>query len=93
MTLYDKRSFKGKVVGSDPKSDIAVLKISAEGLPTIPGDSDKLQVMTVPPGNSFGLSHTVTMGIISCRQASVGIADYEDFIQTDAAINPARRPL
>ena len=44
MTLYDKRSFKGKVVGSDPKSDIAVQKISAEGLLTIPGDSDKLQV-------------------------------------------------
>lgn len=92
VTLYDKRSFKGKVVGSDPKSDIAVLKISAEGLPTIPaGDSDKLQVgeFVLAIGNPFGLSHTVTMGIISAvGRANVGIADYEDFIQTDAAINP-----
>lgn len=92
VTLYDKRSFRGKVVGADPKTDIAVVKISAEKLPTIPlGDSDRLQVgeFVLAIGNPFGLSHTVTMGIISAvGRANVGIADYEDFIQTDAAINP-----
>jgi serine protease Do len=92
VTLYDKRSFKGKVVGADPKTDIAVVKISADNLPTAPwGDSDRLQVgeFVLAIGNPFGLSHTVTMGIISAvGRANVGIADYEDFIQTDAAINP-----
>lgn len=92
VILYDKRSFRGKVVGADPKTDIAVVKISADRLPTIPwGDSDKLQVgeFVLAIGNPFGLSHTVTMGIISAvGRANVGIADYEDFIQTDAAINP-----
>lgn len=92
VTLYDKRTFKGKVVGADPKTDIAVVKISADNLPTAPwGDSDKLQVgeFVLAIGNTFGLSHTVTMGIISAvGRANVGIADYEDFIQTDAAINP-----
>ena len=92
VTLFDKRSFRGKVVGSDPKTDIAVVKISAEKLPTAPwGDSDRLQVgeFVLAIGNPFGLSHTVTMGIISAvGRANVGIADYEDFIQTDAAINP-----
>lgn len=92
VILFDKRSFRGKVVGADPKTDIAVVKISADKLPTIPwGDSDKLQVgeFVLAIGNPFGLSHTVTMGIISAvGRANVGIADYEDFIQTDAAINP-----
>jgi len=92
VTLFDRRSFRGKVVGADPKTDIAVVKISADKLPTIPwGDSDKLQVgeFVLAIGNPFGLSHTVTMGIISAvGRANVGIADYEDFIQTDAAINP-----
>lgn len=92
VTLFDKRSFRGKVVGADPKTDIAVVKISADNLPTVPwGDSDKLQVgeFVLAIGNPFGLSHTVTMGIISAvGRANVGIADYEDFIQTDAAINP-----
>jgi serine protease Do len=92
VTLYDKRVFKGKVIGADPKTDIAVVKISSEDLPTIPwGDSDELQVgeFVLAIGNPFGLSHTVTMGIISAvGRANVGIADYEDFIQTDAAINP-----
>lgn len=92
VTLYDKRSFKGTVVGSDPKTDIAVVKVSARNLPTLTwGDSDKLQVgeFVLAIGNPFGLSHTVTMGIISAvGRANVGIADYEDFIQTDAAINP-----
>lgn len=92
VILYDKRSFKGKVVGSDPKTDIAVVKISSDNLPVAPwGDSDRLQVgeFVLAIGNPFGLSHTVTMGIISAvGRANVGIADYEDFIQTDAAINP-----
>lgn len=92
VTLYDKRSFRGKLVGADPKTDIAVVKISADKLPTVPwGNSDKLQVgeFVLAIGNPFGLSHTVTMGIISAvGRANVGIADYEDFIQTDAAINP-----
>jgi len=92
VTLFDKRSFRGTIVGADPKTDIAVVKISADNLPTVPwGDSDKLQVgeFVLAIGNPFGLSHTVTMGIISAvGRANVGIADYEDFIQTDAAINP-----
>ncbi|MDA8434009.1 MAG: DegQ family serine endoprotease [Nitrospiraceae bacterium] len=92
VTLLDTRSFKAKVIGADPKTDVAVVKIEARDLPTIRwGDSDKLQVgeFVLAIGNPFGLSHTVTMGIISAvGRANVGIADYEDFIQTDAAINP-----
>jgi serine protease Do len=92
VTLFDNRSFEAEVVGSDPKTDMAVVKIAADGLPVIPwGDSDKLQVgeFVLAIGNPFSLSHTVTMGIISAvGRANVGIADYEDFIQTDAAINP-----
>lgn len=92
VTLFDKRVFTGKVIGADPKSDIAVVRIASGGLPTIPwGDSDRLQVgeFVLAIGNPYGLSHTVTMGIISAvGRANVGIADYEDFIQTDAAINP-----
>jgi len=92
VTLLDKRSFKAKVIGADPKTDVAVVKIDARDLPTIRwGDSDRLQVgeFVLAIGNPFGLSHTVTMGIISAvGRANVGIADYEDFIQTDAAINP-----
>ncbi len=92
VILYDKRSFKAKVIGSDPKTDIAIIKIDVKGLQTIPwSDSDKLQVgeFVLAIGNPFGLSHTVTMGIISAvGRADVGISDYEDFIQTDAAINP-----
>jgi serine protease Do len=92
VLLADKREFTGKVVGTDPKSDIAVVKIEAKNLPTLPwGDSDKLQVgeYVLAIGNPFGLNQTVTMGIVSAvGRANVGIADYEDFIQTDAAINP-----
>jgi serine protease Do len=90
--LNDKREFTGKVVGTDPKTDIAVVKINARNLPTIPwGDSDKLEVgeYVLAIGNPFGLNQTVTQGIVSAvGRANVGIADYEDFIQTDAAINP-----
>ena len=92
VLLNDRREFIGKVVGSDPKSDIAVIKISAKDLPVIPwGDSDKLDVgeYVLAIGNPFGLNQTVTQGIVSAvGRANVGIADYEDFIQTDAAINP-----
>ncbi|MFY9269715.1 MAG: DegQ family serine endoprotease [Candidatus Manganitrophaceae bacterium] len=92
VLLGDKREFKAKLVGSDPKSDLAVIKIEAKDLPTIPwGDSSRLQVgeYVLAIGNPFGLNQTVTMGIVSAvGRANVGIADYEDFIQTDAAINP-----
>ena len=92
VTLLDKRSFRARLIGADSKTDVAVVKIDAKSLPTIRwGDSDRLQVgeFVLAIGNPFGLSHTVTMGIISAvGRANVGIADYEDFIQTDAAINP-----
>lgn len=92
VILIDKKSFKAKIVGSDPKTDIAIIKIDAKGLPVLPwGDSERLQVgeFVLAIGNPFGLSHTVTMGIISAvGRADVGITDYENFIQTDAAINP-----
>ncbi|WP_447973253.1 DegQ family serine endoprotease [Nitrospira sp. Kam-Ns4a] len=90
--LADKREYKAKLVGTDSKSDLAVLKVAAEGLHTIPwADSDHLQVgeFVLAVGNPFGLHQTVTMGIVSAiGRASMGIAEYEDFIQTDAAINP-----
>jgi len=92
VTLYDRRVFKAKIVGVDPKTDIALIKINEKNLPTIPwGNSDNLKVgeFALAIGNPFGLSNTVTMGIVSAvGRANVGIADYEDFIQTDAAINP-----
>lgn len=92
ITLYDKRVFKGTVVGADPKTDLAIIKIPATSLPAVRwGDSDKLEVgeFVLAIGNPYMLGHTVTMGIISAvGRANVGIADYEDFIQTDAAINP-----
>ncbi|HET6370864.1 MAG TPA: DegQ family serine endoprotease [Nitrospiria bacterium] len=92
VLLSDNREFKGKIVGSDPKSDIAVVKIDGKDLPAVQwGDSGGLQVgeYVLAIGNPFGLNQTVTMGIVSAvGRANVGIADYEDFIQTDAAINP-----
>ncbi|OQW57236.1 MAG: hypothetical protein A4S17_12875 [Proteobacteria bacterium HN_bin10] len=92
VLLSDKREFKAKLIGTDPKTDLAVLKIEAENLHTIPwADSDKLEVgeFVLAVGNPFGLNQTVTMGIVSAvGRASMGIAEYEDFIQTDAAINP-----
>ena len=92
IKLSDKREFKGKIVGTDPKTDIAVIKINADRLPVAKwGDSDRLRVgeTVIAIGNPFGLNQTVTSGIISATgRANVGIADYEDFIQTDAAINP-----
>lgn len=92
VTLYGQQTYTGKIIGTDPKTDIAVIKISADNLPSIKwGDSDGLRVgeFVLAFGNPFSLGHTVTMGIVSALgRANVGIADYEDFIQTDAAINP-----
>jgi serine protease Do len=90
--LGDKREFKGRIVGTDSKTDIAVVRIEAKGLPTVAlGDSSKTQVgdFALAVGNPFGLGQTVTMGIIGATgRAGLGIEDYEDFIQTDAAVNP-----
>ena len=92
VTLLDKREFKGEIIGSDPMTDIAVIKINADRLSTMKwGDSDKLRVgeIVLAIGSPYGLTGTVTMGIVSAvGRANVGIANYEDFIQTDAAINP-----
>jgi serine protease Do len=92
VTLSDKRDFKARVVGTDPKTDIAVLKIEASGLPSVViGDSDKVQTgdYALAIGNPFGLGDTVTMGIVSATgRGNLGIEDYENFIQTDAPINP-----
>ncbi len=92
VRLSDKREFKGKVVGADAKTDLAVVKIDASNLPVLPlGDSEKIRVgdTVIAVGNPFGLNQTVTSGIVSAKgRADVGLADYEDFIQTDAAINP-----
>jgi serine protease Do len=92
IALPDKREIKGKVIGTDPTTDIALLKIPATGLPTIAwGDSSQLKVgeWVLAIGSPFQLSQTVTAGIVSATgRANMGFADYEDFIQTDAAINP-----
>ena len=92
VTLSDERSFDAEVIGADEKTDLAILKIDApELMPAELSDSEDVQVgeWVLAMGNPFGLAHTVTAGIISAKgRSSVGIADYEDFIQTDAAINP-----
>jgi len=92
VTLSDERSFDAEIVGTDEKTDLAILKIDAPDLlPAELSDSEDVQVgeWVLAMGNPFGLAHTVTAGIISAKgRSSVGIADYEDFIQTDAAINP-----
>ncbi len=92
VKLADGRQFRAKVVGTDPQSDIAVIKIDAKDLPVLPlGDSDKIEVgeWVLAIGNPFGLTQTVTVGIVSAKgRSGIGITDYEDFIQTDAAINP-----
>ncbi len=90
--LADKRELRAKVIGIDSSTDLALLKVEASGLPTLPwGDSSKLKVAewVLAIGNPFQLNQTVTLGIVSALgRANVGIAAYEDFIQTDAAINP-----
>ena len=92
VALQDGREFTAKVIGRDPQSDVAVIKIDAKDLPAVPMvDSDKVEVgdIVLAIGNPFGIGQTVTTGIVSAtgRAGALGL-DYEDFIQTDAAINP-----
>ena len=92
VELTDNRTFSAKLVGSDPPSDLAVLKIDAKDLPTLSlGDSDKVRVgdPVLAVGNPLGIGQTVTSGIISAKGRQTGISDgsFEDFLQTDAAIN------
>lgn len=92
VTLPDTSEYTGTIIGTDPKTDLAVVKIDAKDLPAIPwGDASKLQVgeTVLAVGNPFGLTSTVTQGIVSALgRGRMGITQYEDFIQTDAAINP-----
>ncbi len=92
VKFQDGREFDAKVKGADPHSDIAVLEVDAKDLPALKlGDSNKLEQgeWVIALGNPFGLSHTLTVGVVSAKgRTSVGLSDYEDFIQTDAAINP-----
>ncbi len=92
VTLPDKREFKATLIGTDPKTDLAVIKIDAHQLPTVNwGDSNALEVgeYVLAVGNPFGLNSTVTLGIVSALgRGHMGITQYEEFIQTDAAINP-----
>lgn len=92
VTLRDRRSFNAQLVGADPDTDLALLKIEADNLTAIElADSDRLRVgdFVVAIGNPFGLTHTVTYGIVSALgRTDLGIEGYENFIQTDASINP-----
>jgi serine protease Do len=93
LKLLDGREFDAKVVGRDPKTDLAVIKISShfKDLPVLPlGDSDKIRVgdWVLAVGNPFGLEHTITQGIISARGRAIGAGPYDNFLQTDAPINP-----
>ena len=92
VTLGDKREMRAEVVGVDPTTDIALVKIAARNLPAVPwGDSSQLKIAewVLAIGNPYQLNQTVTLGIVSALgRSNLGIAGYEDFIQTDAAINP-----
>jgi serine protease Do len=92
VTVGDKEEYEAKVVGRDPKTDLAVLKIKPkESLPVAQlGDSDQIHVgdWVLAIGNPFGLSHTVTSGIVSAKGRVIGAGPYDNFIQTDASINP-----
>ncbi|MDZ7261779.1 MAG: DegQ family serine endoprotease [candidate division KSB1 bacterium] len=92
VVLANKQKYAAKVIGTDPQTDVAVIKIDAKDLPAaILGNSDNVKVgqWVIAVGNPFQLMHTVTAGIISAKgRSEIGLADYEDFIQTDAAINP-----
>ena len=92
VELTDNRTFSAKLVGSDPPSDLAVLKVDATGLPTVTvGDSDRVRVgdVVLALGNPMGIGQTVTSGIVSAKGRATGLSDgsFEDFLQTDAAIN------
>jgi Do/DeqQ family serine protease len=92
VSLSDGRELKAQIAGVDPRTDLAVLRVEGGGLPkAVLGNSDALEVgdVVLAFGNPFGLGGTVTMGIVSAiGRGDIGVADYEDFIQTDAAINP-----
>ena len=92
ISLADRREFKGRIVGLDAKTDVAVVKIEGTNLPVMNfGDSSKVHVgdFALAVGNPFGIGETMTAGIISATgRGGLGIEDYEDFLQTDAAINP-----
>lgn len=92
VTFQDGREFEARITGRDPQSDVAVIEVKAGDLQALSfADSSRLEVgeWVVAIGNPFGLSHTLTAGVVSAKgRTSVGINDYEDFIQTDAAINP-----
>ena len=92
VSLGDKRDVPAAVIGVDPATDLALLKIDAKNLPTIPwGDSSKLRIAewVLAIGNPYQLNSTVTLGIVSAvSRTNLGISAYEDFVQTDAAINP-----
>lgn len=92
VKLADKREFEAKVVGKDPKTDVAVIKIEAkESLPQVNlGDSDRLEVgeWVMAVGNPFGLDSSITSGIVSAKGRHIGAGPYDDFIQTDASVNP-----
>ncbi len=93
VTLNDGREFTAKVIGRDPKTDVAVVKVDGKDLPFVTiADSDKIEIgdLCLAIGNPFGIGQTVTMGIVSAKsRGGLGMGtDYEDFIQTDAAINP-----
>jgi len=92
ISLPDKREVRGRIIGTDPTTDIALVKANLTGLPVIPwGDSSQLKIgeWVLAIGSPFQLSQTVTAGIVSATgRSNLGFTDYEDFIQTDAAINP-----
>ena len=92
VQLYNGQELKARLIGTDPATDISVIKIEGKNMPVLPmGNSNNILVgeSVIVIGNPFGLSHTVTFGIISAKgRTGMGIAEYEDFIQTDAAINP-----
>ncbi|HEV3029593.1 MAG TPA: Do family serine endopeptidase [Planctomycetota bacterium] len=92
VVLADRREFVAKIIGTDHKTDVALLRIDAKNLPVLPlGDSSKMRIgeTVLAVGNPLGIGQTVSRGIISAKgRANVGVTDYEDFLQTDAAINP-----
>ena len=92
VTLSDDRSYEAEIVGRDPQTDLALIRIEGDGVltPLALGDSEELKVgeWVVAIGSPFGLGHTVTAGIVSAKYRRIGAGAYDDFIQTDASINP-----